>query len=263
MPLGLLVVLFSCLILCLLEGSGRRSTYVVSNNANLESGWGPPPGVAELPGDYPPIGGLIQDVNENRVYISPWDFERRPNPYMFPHLQGDDSNPDEVSQDQAALNNARPIPIYQPPSLLAPARSPYHNGRLQSGTANRDTITSIGLLTPAASPESRTITLDPTFAHSEQEKNAAEDLQSVAPKYDIAVSDLSATMNVQSYTCSECALTFRTPGQRNKHVNRKHIRRYTCTSCDAAFNLRLANRLYGARKIQCSALGRSKVVVLR
>lgn len=167
-----------------------------------------------MQGDCSPVVGSIQDVNENRVYLSPWDFERRPNPYMFPHLQGDDSNPDEVSQDQAVLDDARPIPIYQPPNLLAPARSPYHNGRLQSGTANRDTITSIGLLTPAASPESRTITLNPTSARSEQEKNAAEDLRSVASNNDIAVSDLSATMNVQSYTCSECALTFRTPGQR-------------------------------------------------
>lgn len=74
-PLGLLV-LCSCVLWYLLrQGKGR--TYY----------------------HYPPTAGLIEDVNENHVYLSPWDFERRPNPYMFPHLQGDDSNPDEVPQD--------------------------------------------------------------------------------------------------------------------------------------------------------------------
>ncbi|ORY11907.1 hypothetical protein BCR34DRAFT_587590 [Clohesyomyces aquaticus] len=48
----------------------------------------------------------------------------------------------------------------------------------------------------------------------------------------------SATMET-AYSCPECELRFRTPGQRNKHINRKHRRRYTCPveSCEKAFSL--------------------------
>ncbi|KAF2250422.1 hypothetical protein BU26DRAFT_424836 [Trematosphaeria pertusa] len=45
--------------------------------------------------------------------------------------------------------------------------------------------------------------------------------------------------NATSHTCPECPLSFPTAGQRNKHVNRKHRRRYICpiSSCQKAFSL--------------------------
>ncbi|KAF2105936.1 hypothetical protein BDV96DRAFT_508634 [Lophiotrema nucula] len=41
------------------------------------------------------------------------------------------------------------------------------------------------------------------------------------------------------FACSDCGLAFRTAGLRNKHVNRKHVRRFACTvaDCTAAFHL--------------------------
>jgi hypothetical protein len=41
-----------------------------------------------------------------------------------------------------------------------------------------------------------------------------------------------------SLMCNECALEFRTTGQRREHQNRKHIRRFKCEICSKAFHLR-------------------------
>jgi hypothetical protein len=43
-----------------------------------------------------------------------------------------------------------------------------------------------------------------------------------------------------SYPCSKCNETFRLPGELNKHWNRKHEKRFSCTAqgCDKAFNLK-------------------------
>ncbi|KAF2830487.1 hypothetical protein CC86DRAFT_452908 [Ophiobolus disseminans] len=40
------------------------------------------------------------------------------------------------------------------------------------------------------------------------------------------------------YWACKCNLRFRTPGQLNQHVNRKHIRRFKCAECNKNFNLR-------------------------
>ncbi|KAH7067283.1 hypothetical protein BKA63DRAFT_115240 [Paraphoma chrysanthemicola] len=68
------------------------------------------------------------------------------------------------------------------------------------------------------------------------------------------------------YICSDCALTFRTSGQLNKHRNLKHIKRFPChePKCTAAFNLRADLRRhiasvhadrYGTVRVECSVAG--------
>jgi uncharacterized Zn-finger protein len=43
-----------------------------------------------------------------------------------------------------------------------------------------------------------------------------------------------------SYPCRKCNETFRLQGELNKHWNRKHEKRFSCTAqnCDKAFNLK-------------------------
>jgi hypothetical protein len=43
-----------------------------------------------------------------------------------------------------------------------------------------------------------------------------------------------------SYSCSKCNETFRLQGELNKHWNRKHVKRFSCTAqdCDKAFHLK-------------------------
>jgi uncharacterized Zn-finger protein len=46
--------------------------------------------------------------------------------------------------------------------------------------------------------------------------------------------------STNSYSCSRCNETFRLQGELNKHWNRKHEKRFSCTvqGCDKAFNLK-------------------------
>jgi transcription elongation factor Elf1 len=40
-----------------------------------------------------------------------------------------------------------------------------------------------------------------------------------------------------TFSCTDCREVFSTPGLLKKHVNRKHVRRFACGTCDATFHL--------------------------
>jgi hypothetical protein len=71
---------------------------------------------------------------------------------------------------------------------------------------------------------------------SEHESNITSPSSSLQDPNATPASSAPSDMDF-SFSCPDCELKYRTPGQLRVHANRKHIRRFGCTVCGKDFNL--------------------------
>ncbi|OAK97319.1 hypothetical protein IQ06DRAFT_43246 [Phaeosphaeriaceae sp. SRC1lsM3a] len=138
--------------------------------------------------------------------LNPWAFEKHPNPVIFAHL-----NP-SFSKDVSSRFRHVPVPAASPGSEIISMANcrPMQPEIIQHNTRGP---------------------MNTIECQYQIEMQTHLNMDDSATPSKFKLSDLC------SLVCSICGLKCATEGQINQHMNRKHIRRFTCNICSKAFSL--------------------------
>jgi hypothetical protein len=198
------------------------------------------PGVSSRSSSPTPI-----ESPQEILYVDPWSLEHNPNPVIFAHL-GDSlysvgpelhgvlANSPECDISTVHDNKRGRIP------KTYFDLEPYKHTDLDYSE-----VTS--LPSPADvefnSDMARASTIDPSYisirTQDKWSENAVPEI-SGSPPTTKALDIRPRSAACEDLVCEQCHITFQTIGLKNKHDNRKHVRRFACTgsNCTARFNLK-------------------------
>lgn len=160
------------------------------------------------------FGGPPYDENERRYQsaVNPRDVEYEPNPVIHAHLH--ESGPLAPQRRDVTTEQLK-----EPPTFSI----------MEGGLELEDQYTGDGE------------TLSNVSADVFRNRIASHDLprEGFPSSTSARNGPATAVVELSSFPCSECPMAFRKAYERNKHVNRKHLRRYRCpySGCGKTFSL--------------------------
>ncbi|KAF2250855.1 hypothetical protein BU26DRAFT_517631 [Trematosphaeria pertusa] len=165
------------------------------------------------------------------IGISPSALEYEPNPVIFAHLRS--APPSEVVR--LAGDNVQVSPLSDTEGV------PTSEGVVSSGISSSSSTRLPG--DPDTEGLGHTVIQENSTPYRRNKESPpgldikADPKQQSTQPFPIPGHDWSS--HSDGFVCPYCQRPFRTAGLKNKHVNRKHIRRYKCTTmdCEAAFHL--------------------------
>jgi hypothetical protein len=183
---------------------------------------------------------------QQMLYADPWSLEHNPNPVIFAHLW-------DLVDCATSDSHGVPLssPVYSNPTVH------YIKKRMQREThldLEPEKHTNLDTSKITSSPSREIIEFDgdmtttPITDTSSYIPNQIQgkSLNMIAPEISTSTSTMKApdirtcSVACEDLVCEQCNITFQTIGLKNKHNNRKHIRRFACTesNCTARFNLK-------------------------
>lgn len=128
---------------------------------------------------------------------------------------------------QEASTLSPPLANYDQSTPPDPGPESHRQRDMNLGAASNSTHLASPYTTPSSIPDRCPPTGLPTPTPSSQTSSPSSQ---TSP---------NRTFSQHTFPCPECHLSFRTSGQRNSHINRKHRRRYTCPiqDCGSTFHL--------------------------
>ncbi|RMZ74639.1 C2H2 type zinc finger domain [Pyrenophora seminiperda CCB06] len=164
-----------------------------------------------------------------------------------PSPQSDHSSVPRISTPRGKLANARGLQELHPLSVIDVT-----GYAREEATQNQKKRPNQRILTTATSSSSHTRYTTTPPSHSEESTPTSANIDtspasSITPSFSSPATTTATTQSPVSpftdtekpiFKCPDCRQTFRTPGLRRNHHNRRHNLRYTCIICTAPFGLR-------------------------